>query len=353
MILSRHLIRAVITPWLAISGGLATIFATYALTRALSDASPGDVSAGVIAATIALRTLIALEVLLPLGLFLGLIAGLGRLYADQEITIMQAAGLTRAGMARPLIVMALAAAVLTGLLSTVVRPWAYTQLYALEQNAQSELTLTKVTPGQFLVDDDSDIALYASHRKPGDARLNGVFAASHDHGRRVAIRAAAMTRQPAVRRQPPVLVFHNGHLYDIDPGSQDDRVIAFKQLKWQLSPPATALSYKRKAAGTTVLWHSQDDSDTAELEWRLSRPLATLCLALAGIALAASAPRRGRAANIIGATVLFVLYYNIAIIARSWVEQGRVDTLPGLFWVDALVAAITLVLWRYPRRTAY
>ena len=53
------------------------------------------------------------------------------------------------------------------------------------------------------------------------------------------------------------------------------------------------------------------------------------------------------------AAVCFALYYNLAGIARNWVEQASVPALPGIYWVDGLVALLLAVLWWGPRRTAY
>ena len=74
--------------------------------------------------------------------------------------------------------------------------------------------------------------------------------------------------------------------------------------------------------------------DLAELQWRLTTPLATVFLALLGIPLSRAVPRQGR-------------YYNVKIVAMVWVERGKVGPLPGLLWVDVLLAlVVVLLLWR-------
>ena len=334
------------------TGGLVAMFASYSVTRYLAEAARGVLDPGVVAQIIGLRVLVALEVLVPLGLYLGVIVGLGRLYGDNEIVAMQAGGLTRSQMLRPLLAFAILVGVLVGGLSMALRPWAYGQLYTLENNAQSRLEISDLVPGQFYADEDDDMVVYATHVDDQANRAEDVFASTHDDGRRVVIRAASMTRDHQAG-QPPMLIFHHGHLYAVDPGGDSDRTLDFDNLNWRLQPSDEVVGYKRKAASTAKLWHSHDPDDVAERQWRFSRPVATVFLALLGLVFARSAPRRGRAANVFAAAVCFALYYNLAGIARNWVEQASVPALPGIYWVDGLVALLLAVLWWGPRRTAY
>jgi lipopolysaccharide export system permease protein len=83
------------------------------------------------------------------------------------------------------------------------------------------------------------------------------------------------------------------------------------------------------------------------MQWRLSTPLSTLLLALLGVPLSQSNPRKGKFANLGLAIVIFAFYYQLFVIAKTWVEKGKVPPLPGIWWVPALLAGLTVVLlWR-------
>lgn len=340
MIADRYLLRAVAGPTLAILLALIAIFASYSATRYLAEAAQGGPLVALVGAMIGLRVLVALEVLLPLALYLGVIVGLGRLYADHEMTAWQAGGLDRARMLRSLVGFALVIATVVAALSIFGRPWAYGQLYALESAAETRLDLSGVTPRRFYISDDA--VLYAQG-KSDDNQLDDVFARFIDARRSVVIRAAHMRRTTG-GDGVPALVFDDGHLYQIDPRGSNDNVVGFGQLEWHLTPSRRVDSYKRKAATTADLFAPRDSNDIAERQWRLSRPLATFFLALLAISFARSSPRSGRALNVVAATASFALYYGLASVARSWVEQQAVPPLPGLFWVDALVGTIAIAL---------
>ena len=97
---------------------------------------------------------------------------------------------------------------------------------------------------------------------------------------------------------------------------------------------------------TVELFGSPDPNERAELQWRLSTPVSTLLLALLAIPLSRSKPRAGRYGKLLLALGLYVLYFNLLGMARTWVEQ---QTLASIWWVPGLLAGITisaLTPWR-------
>jgi lipopolysaccharide export system permease protein len=127
--------------------------------------------------------------------------------------------------------------------------------------------------------------------------------------------------------------------------------LVFQTLNWRLALSAQAIGYEQKAASSAHLWASSDPDDIAERQWRFSLPVSTVLLAMLGIVFARAAPRRGRSANVFAACLCFALYYNLAGVARAWVEHNTVPTLPGIYWVNGLLGALLLVFWLRPGQT--
>jgi lipopolysaccharide export LptBFGC system permease protein LptF len=46
---------------------------------------------------------------------------------------------------------------------------------------------------------------------------------------------------------------------------------------------------------------------------------------------------------------MYAVVFNVAAIGRTWVENGTVGPMPGMYWVPAATAAAYLVLRRLPR----
>ena len=86
----------------------------------------------------------------------------------------------------------------------------------------------------------------------------------------------------------------NGRLYRLQRSSMDDELVNYTKLVRFHDDPEVSIGYKRKAAATSSLLASDQPVDIAEVQWRLSRPMATLLLALIAIPLSRSSPRQGK-----------------------------------------------------------
>ncbi len=91
-----------------------------------------------------------LGVVLPIGLFVGALVALSRLQREQELTAIQAAGLTRAALIRPAGRLALIVMVLGLLINTVVQPWSQTTARTEAFAVRSDLAALLVEEGRFV-----------------------------------------------------------------------------------------------------------------------------------------------------------------------------------------------------------
>lgn len=80
---------------LIIVGFLIFIFASYSAQRYLTEAANGTLALDVVLDIVFYKVLIALEMLLPVGLYASVGVTLGQMYTDSEITAISAAGAVR------------------------------------------------------------------------------------------------------------------------------------------------------------------------------------------------------------------------------------------------------------------
>src|SRR3546814_19304720 len=92
------------------------------------------------------RSVIALEVLLPIALYVAVVLGMGRLYSDSEMDFLRAAGLGEIQLLIPLLRLALLLALLVGVLSTVVRPRIAIALYTLRARPEARAEIDRIDP---------------------------------------------------------------------------------------------------------------------------------------------------------------------------------------------------------------
>lgn len=93
MIIVRYLIRETIKSQLAIFFVLFLIFLSQRFISVLADASNGDIPARLIMTVVGLNMPAMGLLMLPLSLYIGILLTFGRLYAESEITVMNATGI--------------------------------------------------------------------------------------------------------------------------------------------------------------------------------------------------------------------------------------------------------------------
>ena len=93
MIISRYLMKEIFSALLAVTLVLLLIFLSNQLVRYLSYAASGKIAANIVLQLLGFEIPYLLALLLPLGLYLGIILAYGRLYVDSEMPVLNACGL--------------------------------------------------------------------------------------------------------------------------------------------------------------------------------------------------------------------------------------------------------------------
>jgi len=349
LIIDRYIIREIVKPTVAVCLILIFIFGCYMATRYLADALTGQLPGFTVIKLILLRIAIALEVLLPITLYLSVVVALGRLYKDSEMTALFACGVSPARIFRPVLVTGLGIAVIVSGFSLFIRPWAYDQFYRLKAYAKANFDLTRMNDGTFYETDNGARVIFAEKVDNKQDEAEGVFIQTEREDTLQVIFARQVHQAPDGTSRKQILVFTDGCLYEFSRSGKEGRIIEFEQSAMPLEPKENLnLKYRVKAASTGSLAWSDDPEEIAEFQWRLSTPLATILLALLGVPLSRSSPRRGKYAKVTTAVLIFAVYYNLSALTKKWVERGILDSMPGIWWVQLLLAGVLLILLWQP-----
>ncbi len=349
MIINRYLIREMAMPLVTVTAILIVIFMSYNAVRYTSDAAAGLLPADTVIYLTLLRSLIAIEVLLPVALYLSVVLGMGRLYSDNEMVVLQATGISELRVVRSVLWLSLAVAIVVASLSLAVRPWAYQQSYFLKAEAEADFNLEKLEASQFYSAEESGTVIFVKHINKREKRLEQVYF-FRIKDRKVDIINARQAWQPVTDPyESPELQFLDGTQYQVDLDGTLDLTLKFKELSVLLKPDDEYLErYRSKSADTPQLVGSSDPDDLAELQWRLTTPVTTLLLGILGVPLSRSAPRSGRYSKTIVAALVFALFYGLNVVAKTWVEQGVVGVIPGVWWPHVLLGLLIIVLLLWP-----
>jgi lipopolysaccharide export system permease protein len=356
-VVTRYIVREIGSH--AVAGFLVVvgIFVMTRLSSLLSDAAVGSLPAAVVAKLLGLRTLMALPSLLPAVVYIGVLLGISRLSRDDELTALEACGVSPLRIDLAVLVFAAGAAAAVAVLSFSGRPWAATRFNQVRERAIAQAGLENVTPGFFVATDSepgSHEVLFAESRSRSDPRyLENVFVQ-----RRTDADLLIFWAQRAIEQRDPAagvryLTLLDGTQYDLRSNGEPRAITRFHTFTLRL--PLPELEPDLSDEKTDSVWTLLDSDDLrarAELQWRGAMPVSTMLLALLAVPLARGDLRRGRSVRILVALLLYLAYRTVLGTARQWVADGVLPALPGLWLVHAACLLTALALHWRPGLTA-
>ena len=122
MIILRYLTREILLSTLTITFVLMTVIMAGRFVKYLADAAAGKFESSVLLAIILYRVPGFIELILPLGFMLAILMAFGRLYAEQEMTILFSSGISQRKILFYTFIPALLVAIMVGLCSLWLSP---------------------------------------------------------------------------------------------------------------------------------------------------------------------------------------------------------------------------------------
>lgn len=350
MILSRYLKKEIVITFLAVTLVLLLMFLSNALVRYLRYIAAGKVAANILFNLIGLEIPYLLAFLLPLSLYLGIILTYGKLYADSELRVMQACGLSMNQLTLITVTLSLWVTGLVTVLTLWVNPWIASEKARL---VIQDNILDTVMPGRFQVTNDGQRVLYVEkiHRKAKQA--DNIFIADqgkHPSNENVSawtvVSAASGAQVTDHKTHMRYVVANNGSRYEGLPGKNDYKIVHFEKYAVRVpSVDPTSKRQEQEAIPTTTLWNEyQKAENAAELQWRLSIPLSTFLLSLLAIPFSYVQPRRGRYSQLLPALLVYFIYVNLLFLSRNWVELKTLPISLGVWWVHGMALILFLAL---------
>lgn len=327
---------------LIIVGFLIFIFASYSAQRYLTEAANGTLALYVVLDIVFYKVLIALEMLLPVGLYVSVGVTLGQMYTDSEITAISAAGGSPGRLYKAVLYLAIPLSIFVTLLSMYGRPWAYAQIYQLEQQSQSELDVRQLRAKKFNTNDNGRMILSQTVDQDNNRLTDALIYTSTANRTRIFRARSVDVVDPSPEK--PTVMLHNGTAYLLDHQGRDDNEQIYRNLQLHLNPLDQSPNVKRKAKSVTELARSVFPADHAELQWRQSRGLTALLMALLAISLSRVKPRQGRFSTLLPLTLLFIAIFYGGDVCRTLVANGAIPLIPGLWLVPGLMLMGLLML---------
>ncbi len=351
MIIFRYFAKEVLTTLTAVTVVLLLIFLSNQLVHFLGLAAGGKLAGDVVFRLLGLQIPVLLGLLLPLGLYIGILLAYGRMYADNEMTVLAGCGVSQ----RQVLIMTLKIAAIVAVIVAIFMLWINPAVMAyrdkLMVSAGKTAILRTIMPGRFRVAPGGQSVFYVKGMSRDRTEAEDVFMArrNQDHRQGWDLLSAHSTYQTIDKKTgDPELVINNGYRYMGQPGGKEFRIIKFKQYRVRIDRVAPKFSRDSDAMTTMELLRAKPTNleVKAEFQWRLSLPLSALLLALLALPLSRVNPRQGKYARMVPAILIYVVYANMMFVDLKWTNDGKVPLWLGLWWVHvALLILIGLIYW--------
>lgn len=355
MIITRYLTREVFNALFAVTTVLLLAFICQQTVRYLNYMAVGKVPTGVLLQLVSFEIPYLLAILLPLGLYLGIMLAYGRMYADNEMSILQMCGFDHWRLLQVTTYLASAVTAVVLFLMLWVNPFISKQQQQLMASDEATVHLVQtLIPGRFQASPDGRHVMYVEQLSSDRQRAETVFMAqekkSPDHPNQSAWMLVLANQGYQTKEKgssDPFFVTTDGYRYEGTPGQNDYKIIQFKRYAVRMIQTDAHNNHKEdETLSTSQLWRESDNPKrAAELQWRFSMGITTLILAFLAVPFSTVKPRKGRYVMLLPAVIIYIIYIELLYMARHWLEQGAVPVTIGMWWVHGLMLVfMSLVL---------
>jgi lipopolysaccharide export system permease protein len=353
MIITRYFAKEVYSTVFAVTLVLVLVFLVNQTIRFLSQAAIGHIASSAVLNLMLLELPYLLGLLLPLGLYLGVLITYSRFYADQEMTVLFAAGMSHWQLLRITFWMSSLVFVLVCGLMFGLNPYLAQKKNEVLTTKTVKNLVAALVPGTFKISQNGQRVIYVGGVSRDHTAAENLFiaelptAASNESQTAWTITSAKSGSQ---KRDPEThqlfMVAKNGYRYQGAPGQQDFEVTQYQQYGVELPEDETLNSTDKDAIPSWQLIQNPQHQlrYAVELQWRMALPISVLLLAILGQLLSRVAPREGRFQRLMPALLIYIVYANMIFVGRSWMSHGQTPEIVGLWWIHGLMLLFIVFL---------
>lgn len=335
--IAKDLLKTLLSVWIVI----VVIIVSRKFIKILDKAVEGHISNDTLLTILGLKTVTASISLLPAATFMALLMVLGRLYKDQEMSAIAAAGGGAGTLYRAVFLLIFPLSMLSLGLSLYVSPWAENRIEKIMHQDEQSSDIRGIAAGKFSEYSLGDLVFYVENITP-DNKMHTVFVQDRQKNKLSIINAEQSRFEdlPGGR----YMIFEKGERIQGHPGDFDYVVEVFDEYAARIKERALSTYLTPNAVASSVLWKSTVKKEITELQNRLVLPLGILLFAFIAVPLARISPRGGIYGSILLGFLIYFSYGNLSGVAQNWVIKGSIPTWPGIFWVNLLLFVIGLLL---------
>lgn len=377
MIILRYLARELLQTTFAVTMVLMIVIMSGRFVKYLAEAATGKFDPTVLFSIMYYRMPGFLELIIPLGFMVAILMAYGRMYAEQEMTVLSSCGMSHQRLLAYTFLPGAVIALIVGLCSLWLTPLGLQKAEQIIEQQKNRSELELIQAGRFQISRSGQLVSYVERqgkaqtteidRQQVDATetpegietaptapiaksLEEVFIATMGVAEGedvITVRAKSAERISHPEHQARYLQLNQGVRYQGRPGEANFRVTEFTHFGQHL-PQAddTALRSKKINALSTQELREMSSADAqAALQWRFSAPIVIIIITLLGVTLSYTTPRRGRYVMLFPAILLYLIYLVSLNSMRGAIEEKAVSAVVGLWFIHGVFLLLGLILF--------
>jgi len=353
--LAKYLIRNVLMIMVAVFIILGLVIFGNQLVSVIKESLEKGIPIADLLPLVGFKMIRDVPLILSLSLFLAIILAISKSYKDSEAVVMNSIGIGDKHLMAFIQPVVIVIFIIILFLTTIAVPWSKQQRSMIMDRSENSSNFSFIKEGEFQEFKDGDIVFYASKVKNIDGEstqdMEEIFIYTLVDNQPIITLAAQAQKYTDINTKSVYLRLKDGTRYHGFPSEVNKKILNFDQYDLQIingeKPQSTNMETKIESKPILDIIFSSDTREIAEWQWRLSQPISVLILSFFAILLGKTSPRGGKNLGVLVGVIVFIIYNNALLIAKSSLERG--DTLPiiGLWWVHFLVLLIIFVFYAY------
>ena len=350
MIIFRYLCREILSVTFAVCVVLLLVLISGRFVKYLANALAGNMDAEVIFAVIGYRIPSFLELTLPLAFCLAILLTFGRLYVENEMSVLKACGISELKLLSFAMIIAGFLALVVGWLSLSVSPVGLQKAETIFAAQEQKSELDRLIPKKFYSLRGGKGITYvdsiSENLELQDVFLSVITGAPGTADSRLVVVLAEQGNQHITEHgDERFLILKEGYRFEGIPGKADYQMTFFEEYGARLEPPEElSEDAETDAMATGALLNSSKLEHQAALQWRFSIPIMVIVVTLLAVPLSRTDPRSGRFARVLPAVLLYFVYLLSLNAMRVNMESGNIPVELTLLPVHLLFVLLALAL---------
>ena len=354
-IISRYILRNLIVFFLAITFIIGLIVFGNQFVLTTQESLSFGIPIKELMPLVGFNMLRDIPIILTLSLFLSIIITISQLYKNSEAVVMNSIGLGDRDFINLIKPIVFVSFIIVFYLTIFAVPWAKQQKRIAEDVTVNASEFSFITEGKFESFKNGEIVFYASESNitdtVGEQNMEEIFIYALDKGKPVIVLASEANKYTNAETESIYLRLKNGIRYEGLPGNENINILNFEQYDLEIVSGDIQKSISNfseiEEKNSIDLLREGGVKANAEIQWRISQPISVLILSIFGIFLGKSSPRTGKGINLIIGIVVFMLYNNALLVAKSSIESSQLSPIIGMWGIHLSLLLILIIFYQF------